>query len=102
MKKYLHNQIYSLLLVVCFFTSCNGQTKTQAQTDRVSATTTIAVGQPKMIRTQGTDYTQIGCGFQDRKGNLWFGTLNEGVYRYDGKSFAQFTKKDGLDRKSVV
>ena len=54
-----------------------------------------------MIRTQGTDYTQIGCGFQDRKGNLWFGTLNEGVYRYDGKSFAQFTKKDGLSDNDV-
>ncbi len=99
MKKYLFNPIYSLLLVVCFFTSCNGQTKTQA--DSVNATMTTIVGQPKMIRTQGTDYTQVGCGFQDKEGNLWFGTLNEGVYRYDGNSFTQFTKKDGLSDNGV-
>jgi ligand-binding sensor domain-containing protein len=99
MTNYLHNQIYSLMLVLCFFSSCNGQTKTQ--TDDLSATKTIAVAHPKMIRTQGTDYTQVGCGFQDNAGNLWFGTLNEGVYRYDGKSFTQFTKKDGLNDNAV-
>lgn len=99
MKNYLYNLIYTLLLIVCFFTSCNGQTKTQA--DSVNATTTTISGQPKMIRTQGTDYTQVGCGFQDKEGNLWFGTLNEGVYRYDGNSFTQFTKKDGLSDNGV-
>ena len=101
LKKYLHNPIYSLLLLVCFFTSCNGQIKKQAQTDSVNLTTTTVVGQSKMMRTQGTDYTQVSCGFQDRKGNLWFGTSNEGVYRYDGKSFTQFTKKDGLSDNDV-
>jgi ligand-binding sensor domain-containing protein len=101
LKKYLYNQIYSLLLVVCFFTSCNGQTKEQAQADSVHVTTTTAVGQPKIMRTQGTGYTQVGCGFQDTKGNIWFGTSTEGVYRYDGKSFTQFTKQDGLNDNSV-
>lgn len=98
---YLHNLIYSLLLVVCFFTSCNGQTQKQAQAVSRNLTATTVVGQPKMMRTQGTDYTQVSCGFQDKKGNLWFGTLNEGVYRYDGKSFTQFTKKDGLSDHDV-
>jgi ligand-binding sensor domain-containing protein len=103
LKKYLHHPIYALLLMVCFFTSCKGQTKTQA--DSVNTTTTTVVGQPKMIRTQGTDYTQVGCGFQDKEGNLWFGTLNEGVFRYDGKTFTQFTIKDGLgdnDVKAII
>jgi ligand-binding sensor domain-containing protein len=95
LTKYLCNPIYSMLLVFCFFTSCNGQTKTKSQTDNVNAE------RPKMIRTQGTDYTQVGCGFQDSAGNLWFGTLNEGVYRYNGKSFTQFTKKDGLSDNAV-
>ncbi len=34
--------------------------------------------------------------FEDRKGNLWFGTIRAGVYRYDGKSFTLFTTRDGL------
>jgi hypothetical protein len=33
---------------------------------------------------------------EDRKGNLWFGTRDSGVYCYDGKSFQHFTTKDGL------
>ncbi|MBC7773331.1 MAG: hypothetical protein H7210_12610 [Pyrinomonadaceae bacterium] len=34
--------------------------------------------------------------FQDRKGNYWFGSDVQGVYRYDGKSLRQFTGEDGL------
>lgn len=34
--------------------------------------------------------------FEDSKGNLWFGSDQEGVCRYDGKSFTYFTTKDGL------
>lgn len=33
---------------------------------------------------------------EDRKGNLWFGTKDSGVYYYNGKSFQHFTTKDGL------
>lgn len=33
---------------------------------------------------------------EDRKGNLWFGTIGAGVYRYDGQTFTNFTTKDGL------
>lgn len=90
---------FYLLYLFALITSCKGQTK--AQTDSINATTTTFVGQTKMIRTQGTDYTQVGCGFQDKAGNLWFGTLNEGVYHYDGKLFTQFTKKDGLSDNGV-
>ena len=38
---------------------------------------------------------------QDKAGNLWFGTTGEGVYRYDGKTFTQFTVKDGLSNNKV-
>ncbi|MGC3944811.1 MAG: two-component regulator propeller domain-containing protein [Chryseolinea sp.] len=38
---------------------------------------------------------------QDKKGNLWFGTIGSGVYRYDGTFFQNFTTKDGLLNNEV-
>lgn len=34
--------------------------------------------------------------FQDSKGNYWFGSHQEGVSFYDGKSFTYFTTKEGF------
>jgi ligand-binding sensor domain-containing protein len=42
----------------------------------------------------------VYCTLKDRKGNLWFGTQNLGVCRYDGKSFTWFTEK-GLSGVAV-
>jgi ligand-binding sensor domain-containing protein len=39
---------------------------------------------------------------EDRKGNLWFGTKDSGVYYYNGKSFQHFTTKDGLASNRLV
>ena len=37
----------------------------------------------------------------DKAGNLWFGTTFDGVYYFDGKSFINFTTKDGLNSNRV-
>ena len=89
-----------LLFLLIFVTSSNGQNKVQPR-KIIKAPKKIIDGHPKMVRTQGAGYTQIDCGFQDKTGNLWFGTLNEGVYRYDGTTFTNFTKKDGLSSNEV-
>src|SRR6476620_6583888 len=79
--------LYPFLLLFLFITVCNGQTST---------------GQPRIVKTQGTtEYANVHCGLQDKDGNLWFGTTGEGVYRYDGKLFTQFTVRDGLSSNSV-
>lgn len=39
---------------------------------------------------------------EDRKGNLWFASIGSGVYFYDGKSFQNFTTKDGLANNNVI
>ncbi|HWY33947.1 MAG TPA: two-component regulator propeller domain-containing protein, partial [Nitrosopumilaceae archaeon] len=59
-------------------------------------------GQSKLIRILGTsEYNNVGCGLQDKAGNLWFGTKGEGLYCYDGKSFTNFTEKDGLSSNFI-
>lgn len=90
---YLRIQWVLLLLLLCF-SSCNGQVNTKLPIDSVS--------QPKIIKTQGTGPGANVCSaVQDKAGNLWFGTTGEGVYRYDGKSFVNFTVKDGLSNNYV-
>ena len=39
--------------------------------------------------------------YQDKKGNYWFGSNGEGVYRYDGKIIRNFTTKNGLSNDSI-
>lgn len=39
----------------------------------------------------GSDVNQI---YRDREDNIWISTLQNGVYRYDGKQFRNFSKRD--------
>ncbi|MFG0257059.1 MAG: two-component regulator propeller domain-containing protein [Phycisphaerales bacterium JB043] len=39
---------------------------------------------------------------EDRDGNIWFGTVEQGAWRFDGTSLRQFTEKDGLHTKQVM
>lgn len=45
----------------------------------------------------------VSSAIQDRNGNLWFATtdVDEGVYKYDGKNFVEFTEEDGLSNNVV-
>ena len=101
MKQIQH--IFILLQGLFFLiSSCNGQTKTKSQTDNQSELKASLTAQPKLRKTQGSnEYTTVSCGLQDKKGNLWFGTGAEGVYKYDGKLFTQFTMEDGLSSNTV-
>jgi ligand-binding sensor domain-containing protein len=85
------NPIISLLLMSVLFTSCNGQNSTN--TTNSSQKTEQ---HPTIVRTQGTQCENVTCQLVDKDGRLWFSIRGEGAYRYDGKSFTNFTTKDGL------
>lgn len=96
------NAIFVLLLIALGFTSCNGQTKPWQPNIAVVEKISFTSKNLKLTKTQGTnEYQNVHCSLQDKDGNLWFGTTGEGVYRYDGKEFTQFTKKDGLSNNTV-
>lgn len=38
---------------------------------------------------------------EDNKGNLWIGTVDAGVWRYDGNHLTNYTTKDGLTSNAV-
>lgn len=84
---------FNAIVILLMAGACNGQSGIDDQ--YVSGTTSI-------VKTQGGDkYSNIHALIQDKQGNIWAGTIKEGVYRYDGKTFTQFTNKDGLSDNTV-
>ncbi len=86
-------RFYFLLLSATLLPCCHAQ-------DHSITTHTlpkpVKTGHSKMIRTQGMVSGNVGCQLMDKNGNLWFGTGGEGIYRYDGKTFVNFTTADDL------
>jgi ligand-binding sensor domain-containing protein len=37
----------------------------------------------------------------DKQGNIWIGTIDAGVWKYDGKKLINYTTKDGLAGNSI-
>jgi len=50
---------------------------------------------------EGLANNNVTCIFEDRTGNIWFGT-GGGVSRYNGKSFRNFTTNDGLNYVNTI
>lgn len=103
MKRYLlHTHALMLLIILMVASSCEGQVKTATPDQAGNPPASFAGIQTKLVRTQGSNSSvNIRCGLQDKAGNLWFGSTGEGAYRYDGKSFKQFTMKDGLSSNCI-
>jgi ligand-binding sensor domain-containing protein len=92
--------LFSFLTI---FTSCNGQEKTNKGKNSNSPTVIRnfkAVGYaPDFDTTLVSQY--IRSIFQDSIGNLWFGTIGEGVVRYDEKTLTYFSSPDGFYNNTV-
>lgn len=100
--------VLGLLFLFGLFTSCNGQVQSKTSTGNASAQKRISNASAKMIKKQGayaymthtgphTDTSvSISAIAEDRNGDIWVATMGEGIYRYDGESFDNFTVKDGL------
>lgn len=82
--------ILTFLTITVWGTSCNGPVKKDLLNEKE---------QPKLIKQAGNG--NLSCIIQDKVGNLWVGTSDNGLYQYDGKSFKQFLVKDGLSSNDV-
>jgi ligand-binding sensor domain-containing protein len=51
---------------------------------------------------EGLRHFHVFSLLEDRKGNLWFGTIGGGAYRYDGKSFTLFTTTNNLAGNTIL
>jgi ligand-binding sensor domain-containing protein len=86
-------KILLLTLLVVLSLSCNSKEK-KAETSEIIPSTE----QAKVLQI-GEYVVET---FQDSKGNLWFGTLEKGVAKYDGNKLVYLTIQDGLPSNRIV
>jgi ligand-binding sensor domain-containing protein len=101
MKKYFSQmRVFTFLTILLFGTACNGPVKKDLPKEEISES--LSVAHPKLIKTIGSPkYGNVQSALQDKAGNLWFGTTENGLYKYDGKSFTQFLVSDGLNSNNI-
>jgi ligand-binding sensor domain-containing protein len=90
MKNYFSIITYSfVILLTAIAASCQSQEKNEITTsDKIEAP--VQIGE------------YVVATFEDTKGNLWFGTLEKGVAKYDGKTLQYLTRADGLPSNRIV
>lgn len=97
-----------LISFLTILTSCNGQEKanTDVETNASKSSPAIIKNFKSVGSAPDSDTTLVSqyvrSIFQDTKGNLWFGTIDEGVVKYDGRSLVYFSNPDGFICTSVV
>jgi ligand-binding sensor domain-containing protein len=91
MKKiFSQMKVFTFLTIILLGTACNGQAKKGLPKEKEH---------PKLIKDIGNG--NLSYALQDKSGNIWFGTSDNGLYKYDGKSFSQFTVTNGLNSNDV-
>ena len=92
MKRYRAQTIVGFLAIWVWAAACNGPVKHDLPEDH-----------PKLVKTIGSPkYGNVQCILQDKAGNLWFGTTENGLYKYDGKIFSRYLVGDGLSSNNVT
>lgn len=86
--------------VLLLFTSLGALTSCQGHTADTKETNITGGKSVPFSIYLGNTVTDLGknidCIFQDSKGNYWFASNGEGVYRYDGNTMLHITPKNGV------
>lgn len=98
MTKFKTTNIFFALLATMFLSSCNGQVKKENKKQE----TTISEEKSKLIKSRSSNEgDNVHSIIQDKEGYIWFATTGDGVYRYDGKTFTNYTIENGLNSNCV-
>jgi ligand-binding sensor domain-containing protein len=87
-------KLFALFLMSVFYTSC-GRNQTNVPKDYIKSET-------KDIVTSYLPKTAARNIKKGRNGTILIAALFAGVFRYDGKSFRNFTTKDGLPNNDIT
>ncbi|MDN5202818.1 two-component regulator propeller domain-containing protein [Fulvivirgaceae bacterium BMA10] len=104
-KSLVISQFRLLLFIFVFITSCNGPEKTNLAKDSIiepkaiSNDTSVKGNQTHvdpLFYIDGQLCQHVRVMFQDKGGNLWFGTNVYGLMRYNGDTLEYFSEEDGF------
>ncbi len=87
--------IYFFLPILTVLTACNGQTNTQIIH---SEPLIVSFATGDTVRALSENIMVI---YQDRKHNYWFGSWQNGLYKYNGNTINHYTIKHGLPSNRV-
>ncbi len=77
--------LFNFLTILLLGTACNSPVKKDLPKEMELPTVFKVLGNCNVSRFM-----------QDKSGNLWFGTTDNGLYKYDGKSFIKYTEYKNL------
>lgn len=95
---YFHS--FLLILTINLVSSCNGQRQQPKESiteKTVTSSIQLKIKANKVIKPENG----FNSGFLDSDGTLWFGSNGNGVYRYNGNSFQNYTEDDGLSSNQI-
>lgn len=87
----MRGHLFSFFWILLLAVSCRGQSPSTE-----NGSTGKAGPAARIVRSQGVKTGVVKPELVDSQGNIWFSLSGEGIYRYDGKSFSNFTVNDGL------
>ena len=89
--------IYPFLFTLTIFISCSGQERSSEENQPTKKSSVVS---DTPSNPQIAEY--IRHIFQDKKGNLWFGTGGYGIAHYDGDSISYFSNAQGFDGQQIT
>ncbi len=90
---------FSIILIAILNSSCDHQIQTKSPSLKENNRELFIDKRPNPLNRDARNI--VTNGFLDKDGNMWFTTLTEGIYKYDGVKFINFTTKDGLCSNKV-
>lgn len=92
-----------LMLLAALVSSCSDKNQTSNQvSQKVALQATVSSNDARADTTLRLNFeTGIRSILEDQNGNIWFGSHQEGLCRFDGKQFTYFTTDDGLSSNQI-
>lgn len=106
------NQMYYGLCLLLFLAACAGQNQSKTSLNSGKQSEKVLPWHKpfvlsEMLNIKIESYSNapsnfVRTGLQDKSGNLWFGSWEQGLYTYNFTNFTHFTEATGIGRVAIL